>query len=185
MKLAILFPLLLTLPVAGLAQGVGADWDIVTIVQDLSRNSARLEPIIEQLTPNDWLAKGAPEAYVSQWQTARKELGALSTAMKQLERDPEKLSAALDAFFRLQLIDTQIKSLNDGIRQYQNPAIADLLLSVLSENSLNRGRLQQHITDLAEQKEKEFEVVDREAQRCRTQAIRQAPAPAKRPAVKQ
>ena len=166
-------------------QGVGADWDIVQIIQSLSQNSARLIPLVDQITPNEWLAKGAPEAYVSQWKTARTELAALSTVTKVLERQPEKLTAALETYFRLQLIDQQLKSLTDGIRQYQNPAVADLLLSVLSENSVSRDRLQQHITDLADQKEKEFSVVDKEAQRCRAQTIRQVVSPVKRPAAKQ
>jgi hypothetical protein len=190
MRLPLLFTLTCSL---SFGQGVGADWDIVAIVQALSQNAARLVPLVEQLTPNDWLAKGAPDAYVAQWQTARKELASLSTSTKALEKDPEKLTAALDTYFRFQLIDGQLKSLANGVRQYQNPAVADLLVSALSENSVNRDHLQQHITDLAEQKEKEFQVVDKEAQRCRAQVIRQvptrtgavSPAQVKKPAVKQ
>ena len=193
MKFSIFFLLAtLTLPGRLLAQaGVGVSLDIVPVIQALSQNSARLVPIIDQLTLDEWVAKGAPEAYRAQWQTARQQLAALTVATKTLERDPEKLTVALETYFRLQLIDTQLKSLTEGIRQYQNPAVADLLVSVLSENAQNRDRLQQHITEVADQKEKEFSVVDKEAQRCRSQVIRQvvpigapAPAPAKKAAAK-
>ena len=191
MKFSIFFLLAtLTLPGRLLAQaGVGVSLDIVPVIQALSQNSARLVPIIDQLTLDEWVAKGAPEAYRAQWQTARQQLAALTVATKTLERDPEKLTVALETYFRLQLIETQLKSLTEGIRQYQNPAVADLLVSVLSENAQNRDRLQQHITEVADQKEKEFSVVDKEAQRCRSQVIRQvvptrAPAPAPAPAKK-
>jgi hypothetical protein len=171
------------------SQGVGADWDIVPVIRALSQNSARLTPIVEQLTPPDWTSKGAPDAYIAQWEVAKRELASVSAATQVLERDPEKLTAALEIYFRLELIETQLKTLSEGVRKYQNPAVADLMLSVLSENSISRGRLQRHILDVAEQKEHEFSVIDKEAQRCRTQVIRQVPtrgpaAPAPAPAKK-
>jgi hypothetical protein len=64
----------------------------------------------------------------------------------------------------------------DGVRRYQNPAVGDLLVSVVSANSANRDQLRQYITDLAQTKEEEFQVVDREAQRCRGTLMRQPPA---------
>ena len=44
------------------------------------------------------------------------------------------------------------------------------------ENSTNRDRLRQYLQDLATQKEEEFQVADREAQRCRAALLKQ-PAP--------
>jgi hypothetical protein len=189
------FSILLLASHAALAQppSVQAEWDIARTIQALSQQSARLTPLVEQLNPSDWVAKGASPTFVSQWQTAKLQLGFLTTATQILEKQPEKLTAALDTYFRLQVIETQLRSLADGVRTYQNPAVADLVLSVLGENSANRDRLQQYISDLASQKEQEFSVIDREAQRCRVTVNRQIPTqnparttnPAKKPAAKQ
>src|SRR5262249_18356248 len=96
-----------------------------------------------------------------------------------LGKQPEKLTVALDTYFRMQSLEMRLNSLVDGVRNYQNPAVGDLLIGVLAENSTNRDKLRQYITDLARTKEKEFEVADKEAQRCRGMINRQ---PAKPPA---
>jgi hypothetical protein len=57
-----------------------------------------------------------------------------------------------------------------------------LLIGVAAENSANRDKLRQYITDLAATKEQEFEVADREAQRCR--GTLNKPAPPKPTAAK-
>jgi hypothetical protein len=93
-----------------------------------------------------------------------------------LEKDPERLTLALDTLFRWERLAVELTSLVDGVRHYQNPAVGDLVVSVLGENSSNRELLKQHITDLAAQKEEEFAVVDKEAQRCRGQVTRPIPA---------
>ena len=62
------------------------------------------------------------------------------------------------------------------MRNYQNPAVGDLLMGVAAENSANRDKLRQYITDLAAAKEQEFEIADKEAQRCRGTITRQTPA---------
>jgi len=171
-----LLPLVL-LP-ATFAQGVSADWDVTKSVAALSAQAARLKPILDQLTPQEWVAKGAPQTYVQQWKSAGDELGYLVTSAKALEKQPERLTLALDTYFRLQALESRLSSLADGVRNYQNPAVGDLMLGVLAENSSNRDNLRQYITDLAAQKEQEFQVVDKEAQRCRGILTRQ-PAPKK------
>ncbi len=100
------------------------------------------------------MAKGAPDAYVSQCQNARTELGYVADSAKTLEQDPERLTSALDTYFRWQRLASDLSSLVDGVRHYQNPAVGDLIVSVLGENSANRDLLQEHITDLASQKER-------------------------------
>ena len=54
--------------------------------------------------------------------------------------------------------------------------MGDLLIGVLAENSSNRDKLRQYITDLAVTKEQEFQIVDKEAQRCRG-VLSHQPAP--------
>jgi hypothetical protein len=156
---------------------VTPEWDISKTIAAFSDQAKRLKPILDQLTPREWVAKGAPEAYFSQWQQAETELGYVATSAQSLERDPERLTLALDTLFRWERLAVDLTSLVDGVRHYQNPAVGDLVLSVLGENSSNRELLKQHITDLAAQKEEEFAVVDKEAQRCRGQVTRPAPAP--------
>ena len=136
------------------------------------------KPILDQLTPQEWIAKGAPDTYVAQWKGAENELGYLVDSAKALAQSPERLTLALDTYFRMQSLEQRLGSLVEGVRNYQNPAVGDLMFGVLAENSANRDKLRQYITDLAATKEQEFKIVDQEAQRCRTNLSRQ-PAPKK------
>ncbi len=165
-------------------QSVSNEWDISQTLDALSSQAKRLKPILDQLTPQEWVAKGAPQTYVSQWKGAQDELGYLVGSAQALAKEPERLTVALDTYFRLQSLELRLNSLVDGVRNYQNPAVGDLLIGVLAENSSNRDKLRQYITDLAGTKEKEFEVADKEAQRCRGIMSRQ-PAPKPAPAKKQ
>jgi|SRR6266404_1848256 len=164
--------------------GVSAEWDISQTLEALSSQAKRLGPILDQLTPQQWVANGAPVAYVTQWQKAKEELTYLVDTAKAIEKQPERLTLALDLYFRMQALESRLNSLVDGVRNYQNPAVGDLLVGVLGENSANRDKLRQYITDLAATKEQEFQVVDKEAQRCRGALSRQAPARPATPPVK-
>jgi hypothetical protein len=155
------------------------------MIASLSAQAARLKPILDQLTPQEWVRKGAPDAYVAQWKGAESELIFLGDSAKALEKQPERLTLALDTYFRLQSLELRLNSLVEGVRNYQNPAVGDLLIGVAAENSANRDKLRQYITDLAVTKEQEFEIADKEAQRCRGMLTKQAPPkPAAAPAKK-
>lgn len=159
-------------------------WDTSKVVAAFSDQADRLKPILDRLTPQEWVSKGAPQAYVAQWESARKELDYVMQSAKSFENDPERLTLALDTYFRWQRLASDLASLVEGVRHYQNPAVGDLVVAVLGENSTNRDLLQQHITDLAAQKEQEYAVIDEEAQRCRG-AITSPPArpaPSRKPA---
>jgi hypothetical protein len=147
---------------------VAPQWDIATTITDFSAQAGRVKPILDQLTPQAWIQKGAPDVYVTQWTAARQDLTNVMSSVKALQNDPEKLTAAMDAYFRWQGFESRIASLVEGVRHYQNPAIGDLLVGAVAENSTNRDRLRIHITDLASQQEQELAVLDQEAQRCRT-----------------
>lgn len=169
-----LLPLvLLSLTVRG--QGVSAPWDISQTVTALAAQAERLKPVLEQLTPEQWQSKGAPATYVTQWRAAQDEVGYVLRAADALGKQPDKLSLAFETYFRLQAVEAQINSLVEGVRRYQNPAVGDLMISVMAANSSNRDQLRQYITDLAETKEQEFQIADKEAQRCRGTLVRQAP----------
>jgi hypothetical protein len=165
--------------------GVSAEWDISQTLEALSQQAKRLRPILDQLTPQQWVSNGAPVAYVAQWQKAQEDLTYLVDSAKAVEKQPERLPLALDLYFRMQSLESRLNSLVDGVRNYQNPAVGDLLVGVLGENSANRDKLRQYITDLANTKEQEFQVVDKEAQRCRGSLSRPAPSrPAPSPVQK-
>lgn len=170
---------LLLAPLTLLAQGptVSAVWDTSRNVAALSAQAARLKPLLDQMTPQEWVAKGAPDTYLTQWRNAQAEIGYLAEAAKAFEREPERLTAALDTYFRLQAVEWRLESLIEAVRRYQNPAVGDLILGELRQNSPHRDGLRQYIMDLAEQKEQEFSVIDQEAQRCRAELLQPSALP--------
>src|ERR1700722_19011731 len=99
---------------------VAAEWDISKTIAAFSDQAKRLKPILDQLTPQEWLAKGAPQAYLSQWQQAEMELSYVGTSAQALEKDPERLTLALDTLFRWERLAVELTSLVDGVRHYQN-----------------------------------------------------------------
>jgi hypothetical protein len=187
MKLAPWMCMLLFPTTAALAQtsppaGVSSEWDVRKLVESLDLQAQHLKPIIDQVKPEAWVSKGAPETYVAQWRSAQAELRYLLASADALARNPEKLTLALDTYLRMQSIESMLGSLIDGIRKYQNPALGDLAQSVVSENGNNRDRLRQYLLDLAAQKEQEFQVADREAQRCRGMLLNPPAAKERKPA---
>ena len=104
------------------------------------------------------------------------EIRYLSERIGELERDPERMTPALEAYFRLQSLEAALGALGEGVRKYQNPALADLILGVISENENNRSRLRAYLVELVSTKEHELRIMDTEAQRCRGTILRQPPA---------
>ena len=153
--------------------GVSSEWDVRKLLDSLDQEAQHLKPIIDQVKPEPWVAKGAPNAYIAQWRTAQAQLKYFLASSDGLARQPEKLTLALDAYFRMQSMETMVGSVLEGVRKYQNPALAVLMQNALAENSANRDRLRQYLQDLAKQKEDEFMVADREAQRCRAAMLGQ------------
>jgi hypothetical protein len=163
---------------------VSSPWDITETISALSQQTARLKPVLEQLKPEEWISQGAPETYVAQWRSAQQELSDVVVASAALQKQPDRLPAALNVYFRLDGMQTRLNSLVEGVRKYQNPAVGDLIVGIVAENTANRDKLRQYIADLADQKEQEFTVADREAQRCRTTLNRQPATPVQPASVK-
>jgi uncharacterized protein YdaU (DUF1376 family) len=184
--------LLLCFPVVSIclwgqaAPSVPAPWDVSKSVSELAAQVAKLKPVLAQLTPQAWVEQGAPAAYVGQWQSAQQELDYLDQTARALEKQPEKLTAALDLYFRLQAVEWRLQSLSEGARKYQSPAAGDQIAEAVGVHATKRDQLREYITDLAAQNEQQLAVMDREAQRCREQQNTSRPlqgpaaAPAKR-----
>jgi hypothetical protein len=156
--------------------GVSTEWDVRKMLDGLTVQTQHLKSVIAQVNPEGMAANGAPPTYIAQWSTAQAELKYLLGSVEALSKQPERLPLALDAYFRMQAMESTLNSVFEGIRKYQNPALADLLQGIVNENSVNRDHLRQYLQDLAVQKEQEFEVADKEAQRCRAGIARQ-PSP--------
>jgi len=153
--------------------GVPPEWETRKLLDSLVNNAKKLDPLVSQINPADWKEKGAPDAYQAQWKSVR-------NAIEGLQYSSGRLSKALDTLFRLDGLNTYLGSLAAGVRRYQNPALADLLLGIADENSANHESLKQYALDLASSKEGELKVMESEAQRCLGIIVKQPPAiPAK------
>jgi hypothetical protein len=164
------------------APSVPAPWDVSKSVSELAAQVTKLKPVLAQLTPQAWVEQGAPTAYVAQWQSAQQELDYIDQTARALEQQPEKMTAALDLYFRLQGVEWRLQSLSEGARKYQSPAAGDVLAEAVGLHATKRDQLREYITDLATQNEQQLAVMDREAQRCREQQNLSHPvaAPAKK-----
>lgn len=160
-------------PTAGLEPA----WDIAVVLQEIGAHAGRLLPVLDQLDVPAWVAKGASETYAAQLESSRQQTRALADEAAAMARNPEKLSGALQLFFRMQALENMLNSLQEGARKYQGPRVAQSLAALFGEGGANRERLRGYIVNLAAERELQFEVMDREAQRCRATLMAPAPPP--------
>jgi hypothetical protein len=157
------------------ATALEPDWDISATLQEISAHASRLLPVLDQFDVNAWVARGASRTYEVQLQSSKAQAQALAAGARDLARNPEKLSAGLELLFRMQAIENMSSSLEEGARKYQNPDAAGALASLTAENGVNHERFQQYLVGLAAQREQEFQVMNSEAQRCRSILATQPP----------
>jgi len=158
--------------------GLESDWDIAAVLREVSAHAARLLPLLDRADAGQWAAKGAPAAYAAQLQSSKEQAQALADDAKALAANPETLSAELQVLFREQGLETLLNSIAEAMRKYQNPAAAQELIAMAAESGANRDRLEEYVVNLASEREKEYQVMDKEAQRCR--AVVLAPPPVKK-----
>ena len=175
------FSLLLVCPFLAFAQQPGAtasfnEQQLVILFGGISQHAARLEPMLGQLRPDEWVTKGAPDTYVAQFARTRDEIHEIQADMSALAQQPGQMTATMKALFRIQATHQLLGSLMGGLRKYQNPALADLIEAVAAEDQGELIQLQQYLTELASDKDAQFKLVDSEAQRCRA-ALSAQPAP--------
>src|SRR5450432_1900745 len=149
--------------------------DIGKTLNSVSSYATRLAPMLEEARPKDWVVKGAPDTYIAQWVSSLEQCKGLGAAAKALAGHPDRLPDVLQILFRIQSLEITTGSMEDGLRRYQNPALADLLIATRAESTPVREKLQQYAVELATEKDQQFQVVDREAQRCRQDLSREAP----------
>lgn len=154
-------------------QGIAPDWDLKPHVEKISPEVARLRPLLEQLQPEKWTAAGASPAFEKQHRDALAAIGYVQNAAARLREQPAKLTLAVETLVRLESLISMSSSISQAVRRYQNPAVADLLDSEIIAAGASRDWLRQHVLELATVREKELEVTEQEAQKCRTQTLKQ------------
>ena len=155
--------------------GLEADWEIAAVVREIGSHASRLVPALDKIDVKSWVEKGGSDTYAAQLESSREQARALVAGAKALADNPSQLSASLVVLFRVQALETMLASLEEGMRKYQLPRDSQALARLAGENGANRERLQRYIVNLATEREKEFQAMDREAQRCRG-ALTQTPA---------
>ena len=152
-------------------EGVVAQWDARQMFSSLNEEVGRLEPLIQQVDTGEWSAKAASGAYGRQRESLRNEIGYLARTIDELSAEPDRVSKALEAFLRLQAVESMTSSFADGVRRYQNPAVADLLEGIANDISPYSQQFRDYLLELVTSKEAEWKIADEEAQRCRSQII--------------
>lgn len=155
------------------AQGVAPDWELKPKVLQIAEDVLPLKPLLEQIDPSKWTVPGGPEGYIQQLKSSLAAIDHMQEASQRLAATPAKLTLALDALLRMEHLVSQTQSLCEGLRRYQNPAVAEVVESVLVKPMQQRDWLRTHVTELAATREKELELAEKEAQRCREQTLRQ------------
>jgi hypothetical protein len=159
--------------------GLESDWEIAAVLQQLSAHALKVLPLLDQADASQWLAKGAPAAYAEQLQSSKEQAHVLADGAKALAGNPQILSAELQVLFREQGLETMLGSVAEAMNKYQSPAQAQELIAVNAESGADRDRLAAYVVNLAAEREKEYQVMDQETQRCRAQMLA-APAPPKK-----
>ena len=161
---------------------------MAVVLQEIGTHSAKLVAALKQLDASSWVAKGASETYAEQLESCRQQSQALAGEAQAMASTPEKLSGALLLFFRLESLENMLNSVQQAAAKYQSPQVAQALASLYGEGGASRERLRSYIINLATEREHQFDVMDREAQRCRAtlmaapppQPCKAAPAPTRK-----
>ena len=161
-------------PPGGNAGGVGAEWN-TRERHPKCQAHCRGEAYPGLPAPRNGLTK-ALRSTRSSWNPPV-ELRGIEWALNNLSGKPEKLSFALDAYFRVQSFRMKVSSMSEAVRNYQNPAVAELIDAYLTDSSASQIQLQGYLTELAGLKEAELDVMSQEAQRCRVQQIQRGNRP--------
>ena len=145
------------------AQGIPPEWEVKKQLTALADHVGRVKPVLDQLKPEDWARQGAPAAYGDQLKRTSAEIDYLIGSTKELTARPEKLTTALETLFRMQAVDAMLRSVATGVRKYQNPALADLLQSLISDTNSDRDQLRQYVVEARGRPRRQLRVIDQEA----------------------
>lgn len=163
--------------------GLTPAWEVQKTLDALIAQTRRLAPMLEEIKVKDWIAKGAPEGYAEQHKAVQDQMNYLIQTTQGLKAKPDRMAETVEAYLRLQTLESLLDSLSQGVRRYQNPALADLLQGMIVENDANRQNLRAYMVELVTNKEAELKIMNEEAQRCRGLLVRETAAPKPKPAA--
>jgi hypothetical protein len=166
------------------AGGVAEPWAAQKLLADVNSGNQEMTPLLGQMNPQEWMdQKGAPSTYLSQWNTAKQQLADSATTIQRLAAQSDNIYLCLDAYFRMEALETTERSLLEGERAYGTRRIADKLQELIARNYTAREQFRQYLLELTANKEQMFQIADREAQRCRGIISKEAPATSKKKAA--
>lgn len=166
------------------AGGVAAPWDAQKLLTDLNARNQELTPLLNELHPQAWVdQKGAPSTYLSQWYTAKQKLQESAASVQRLATQTDNIYLCLDAYFRMEAIETIERSLEEGARAFGTREEADKLQQLIARNYNAREQFRQYLLELTANREQMFQIADREAQRCRGMISKEASPPSKKKAT--
>jgi hypothetical protein len=165
--------------------GVETPWDAQKLLTELNGRNQELKPLLESFSPQEWMdQKGAPSTFLSQWYTAQDQLRYSEGAVKRLTLETESIAACLEAYFRMEALESTERSLLEGVRKYGERTVAEQLDQLIARNFNNRERFRTYMVELSSNKERMFKIADAEAQRCRGMISKEAPPAPKKPKSK-
>ncbi|MBL8175204.1 MAG: hypothetical protein JNK48_11070 [Bryobacterales bacterium] len=168
--------------------GIAPIWDVKAMLGQLTEHADRYRTAVDKLAVVEWVnQKQASQTYLKQQEVVLAEVGHLKTVAERLSKAPEKLSLALDIYFRLQALESVTAALAEGVSRYESADKAASLNQLVSDNTSTRMKLRQYVMDLSVNKEQEYQIAEREAQRCQAELNRNplAPVPITGPRKKQ
>ena len=169
----------------GTDTGIETPWDARKLLFELNSRNQQLKPLLESIDPQVWFdQKGAPSTYISQWHTAQDQLKYAETSVQKLSLETESIAACLDAYFRMEALESTERSLLEGVRKYGERTVAEQLDQLIAKNFNDRERFRTYMVDLSVNKEHLFKIADDEAQRCRGMISKEAPQAPKKPKSK-
>ena len=166
----LLLPALALFAASAAAQdgGMLPRWEVAEIGEKVEASVADAKQVLSEVRPEDWIAQGAPQAYVEQRQALEQELRNVELAARALARDPESISIVVDSVLWLDRLNSILDSLAAAVRRYQSAPMADLLESVRGRNAAAAGDLKEYMRQLAVEVEQRMAISHEEAQRCRS-----------------
>lgn len=150
--------------------GIATEWEARKQIDELKTQLAKVPAQLDQLNPKAWQAAGAPGAYLDELEGSRKQLRSLGQALDELRQTPEKLAVALEIYLRLNATDESLRVVVEAVRKYESAAVADQLEAKLGETGAAKEKFRVYLLDLAGERDRQLDVMQKEAQRCRTEA---------------
>ncbi len=180
MKHAFLAYSLSVLSAALPAQQIPTEWEAKSRIASLTKTVEEIEAVLVKLDLERWKSAGAAEAYLTQYHEAKPQFGALRRNLAELASNPDRVGAALDVLLRFEAVDHYIHSLREASRKFDEAALADELDAKVGESFTVRDRFRNYVVELARDRDTQYAILLKEAQRCRTDV--NTPPAAKRPA---